>query len=754
LDRGGRRALRWNPALLLAALSLSLVLTGCRLDTLTEPLPDGGLPNLLVRPVSGDHQVGLVGSVLPEPLVVEVVDLDAREPRAGVAVVWEVVRGDGAVLDSEEVITDGSGRAANRLSLGSGAERYLVRATVGGEDPRWSDFEATAIEAMVLNSLSAESATPGEVIGLLGTGFLAASDSNVVLFSGLRARVLSATPTRLDVEVPACLPERSVAVTVGLGWVRSSSRSLSVVNAGTPLILEVGDDVVLPGGGSTACLRIGSPGEYALVVQSPVSVAERLFPFRLTGIRGDVTGPLPAAGPALSPESSARRGSGGPSVRGSTQPTGRIRGSGTWESTVRSWERELIRTTGLAPGGGERGTLGIARAEAAFAPPEVGELRDFQVLSREGTFDPVTARARWVGANVAVYVDTAAPAPGLGDSDVTELGDAFDDPVFSVVSGSFGAPSDLDGNERVVVLLTPRVNALSRSPEDGIVGGFFYAGDLLPAQVGSNAGEVFYALVPDPDGTLGFPITVEEVKLGVPAVMAHELQHMIHFNRRVLEAGAVAGETLWLSEGLAHLAEQLVADTLSARGLPQEAALYSRANLLRGQEYMDSVGSVSALQDTGDGTLAERGGAWLFVRYLEEHFRTESILERLTTSTLSGEQNVAAATRLPFSDPFSGWSAALQTDGTAPLDDPLLEYPDTDIRALFDPVPGGYTLSPIDLGEGEWDQPGSIPGGGSAYFEFRVPSGNLQGTALGIGRTDGGPTEESGQVRIRLVRTS
>ncbi len=693
-------------------------------------------------------------TTLPEPLVVEVLDLDARTPKEGVAVVWEVVRGDGAVLEAGEVVSDGAGRAANRLSLGSGAERYLVRATVGGDDPRWFDFEATAIEAMVLDSISVGSASPGQVIGLFGEGFLAASDSNVVLFSGLRARVVSATPTRLDVEVPLCLPERSVEVSVGLGWVRSTSRTLSVVDPGEPTVLEVGQDLVLPGGGATACLRVGSPGEYALVVQSPVSLAERVFPFKLTGIQGDLTGPLPALvtdeplGRAFTPDV------GRPSGMALVGQGGSLGYAGEWEASLRARERALLRGLGLSQNRTGPGDLGIARAEAELMPPEVGETRAFQVLNRGGTFDQVTARARWVGANVAVYVDTAAPSPGLGDSDLAELGGAFDDPVFSVVSGSFGAPSDLDGNDRVVVLLTPRVNVLSESPEDAIVGGFFYAGDLLPAQEGSNAGEVFYGLVPDPDGTLGFAITVEEVKLGIPAVMAHELQHMIHFNRRVLEAGAVGGETLWLSEGLAHLSEQLVADTLIARGRTQEAALYSRANLLRGQEYMDSAGVASALQDTGAGTLAERGGAWLFVRHIEEHFRDQSILDRLTATTLSGEQNVAAATGVPFVDLFSGWSGAVLIDGTGPLDDPLLEYPHTDIRALFEPVPGGYTLSPTDLGDGEWVESGSIPGGGSAYFEFRVPSGSLQGTAVGIGRRDGGPTEASGQVRIRLVRTS
>jgi hypothetical protein len=714
-----------------------VVLSGCRLDSLTDPIPEPEFENVLVRPASGNHQVSLPGSELPDPLVVEVFDLDAGRPSPGVSVRWEVVMGNGAVLESDSLVTDAQGRAANRFALGSEVGGYVVRATVGTEDQRWFDFDARAVETMVLTGLSVGSAAPEDIVQLSGSGFLSTPDSNVVLFSGVRGRVVSAAPTRLDVEVPACLPERSVDVSVGLGWVRSDSRTLTIRDALDPTLLDVGEDLVLSGSGVTACVRLGAPGEYVAVVQSPASLAERTFKTRFLGLQGDPTAPqvgLPMARPAV-PLQDPRLG------------LDRIRTADRWEASLRERERGLI----------EGGLFVQARESAgpsrAASVPEVGETREFDVLNRSGGFDRITATARWVGPRVAIFLDQAAPAPGLGDADLAELGATFEDPIFSVVSGSFGMPSDIDGNERVVVLLTPRVNALSQSGEEGIVGGFFYAGDLLPGEEGSNGGEVFYSLVPDPGGTVGPAISVEGVKSWVPAVLAHELQHMIHFNRRVFEAGALTGETLWLSEGLAHLAEQLVSDTLSARGEAQEAARFLQANLLRGQEYMDSVGSASALQDAGAGSLAERGGAWLFTRFVEEHFRTASILERLTATVLSGEANMEAATGLPFGDLFSGWSAAVYTDGQGLLD-PFLEYPFTDIRGLFSPVPGGYTLAPDALGEAEWERLGSIPGGGSAYFLFAVPAGNLQGTALGVGRLDGGPTAALGQVRVRIMRTS
>ena len=51
--------------------------------------------------------------------------------------------------------------------------------------------------------------------------------------------------------------------------------------------------------------------------------------------------------------------------------------------------------------------------------------------------------------------------------------------------------------------MTPRVNALvpaSDCAAKGFVTGFFYGRDLLPSLSNSNAGEIFFAMVPDPGG--------------------------------------------------------------------------------------------------------------------------------------------------------------------------------------------------------------------------------------------------------------
>lgn len=94
-----------------------------------------------------------------------------------------------------------------------------------------------------------------------------------------------------------------------------------------------------------------------------------------------------------------------------------------------------------------------------------------------------------VGAGDVVFVDLAVDG-GLG-MDYQALADEFDDTVFGPDVAYFGAPSDIDGNERVLVLLTHKVNELSASltGQMGLISGFFLSTDRAHAdQPGSVPG--------------------------------------------------------------------------------------------------------------------------------------------------------------------------------------------------------------------------------------------------------------------------
>src|SRR5207245_11583618 len=154
-------------------------------------------------------------------------------------------------------------------------------------------------------------------------------------------------------------------------------------------------------------------------------------------------------------------------------------------------------------------------------------------------FKTVGARARAVGAHVAIYVDTLAPANGLDSADIDTLKQVFDTRLYPLDSTTFGAVTDLDTNGVVIALMTPVVNALvtkTACTSSGFIAGFFYPGDLdLSAPLSSsNHGEIFYSIVADPTATLSCAHTSGEVDSIAPGTFVHELQHMLNFAEHIL----------------------------------------------------------------------------------------------------------------------------------------------------------------------------------------------------------------------------
>src|SRR2546430_937266 len=138
-----------------------------------------------------------------------------------------------------------------------------------------------------------------------------------------------------------------------------------------------------------------------------------------------------------------------------------------------------------------------------------------------------------IGQHIAIYVDTAAPTPGLSQSDLDALRAVFDTRLYQIDTTAFGRESDIDHNGVVIVLMTNGVNELVKAADcsSGVVAGYFYGADIDPFWGPQfNNGEIFYALVPDPVPTLqSCSHTVAEVKRLVPVTFIHEFQHMISY---------------------------------------------------------------------------------------------------------------------------------------------------------------------------------------------------------------------------------
>ena len=301
------------------------------------------------------------------------------------------------------------------------------------------------------------------------------------------------------------------------------------------------------------------------------------------------------------------------------------------------------------------------RALLAPTPPVVGNIRSFVVCNSLdcSTFKTVSARARAVGAHVAIYIDTLAPAGGLDSTHLDTLRQVFDTLLYPLDTATFGAVSDLDANGVVIALMTPVVNALvtkTACGSSGFIAGFFYPGDLdlsAPSS-SSNHGEIFYSIVADPTATLSCAHTSGEVDSGT---FVHELQHMINFAEHILRGTTT--EEGWLDEGLSKYAEELAGRKYLALTPPDNGtfSLYAFNDVDDAYKYLSATGASPLLIEFDQGTLAEVGASWLFTRYLVDQYGA-GLPGKLVQTTLAGAANVAAQTGHSFDTTVTRWALA------------------------------------------------------------------------------------------------
>lgn len=622
---------------------------------------NGGL-TLSVR--SGDAQFGSPGMALLDPF--EVVVLDRRqEPVPGATVTWRILEGAGATLNPTTSTTDSSGVATARLMLGPGIGQYRVEAVVNrGAEPVY--FLARSVCTPVISGVEPAIVNAGETVRITGEHFSPDPEHNAVLFGGMRGEVLSASSTELVVEVPRCVPERSVLVTVQLGPVTSAPAQIEVgAIAGTVLALAVGQSVTLTGAQNFGCVRLpgGQPNAtYLVVMQNVADVPDQPMPFQLAGLTGQTTSP---------PQVRLASGVTGAEL----DPLGFGTTASEWELGLRAREREIDPRDAVRP-------RRDAGALATAAPPAVGDRRNFRVLDKDGKLTTVTAEVKHVSNRAILYQDLDAPAGGFTAQDFVTFGRYFDDPIYDAVVSVYGEPSDIDQNGRIIILFTPVVNAMTPRGSSGFISGFFYGLDLTTL-AGSNRAEIFYSLVPDPSGRFSDARGTEQVLRATPPVLAHEFQHMIHFNQRVLQR-EVGIETLWLSEGLAHMAEDVVGQVFRARGDSENADRFQLPNYVRASRFLDNPRTHSVIAVRPPGSLEERGAQWLMVKYLAGHFGGNDLLRRITQTTRSGVNNLTTETGAAWSTLFGDWSIALWATGAPELQgvslEPRLRFVDFDLR--------------------------------------------------------------------------
>jgi hypothetical protein len=440
------------------------------------------------------------------------------------------------------------------------------------------------------------------------------------------------------------------------------------------------------------------------------------------------------------------------------------------DNKVRAFER---RNLTLRSPLGRLGGFSMRRSTqvgTSSVPPNVGDKINLKIpdASRDSLcnyFISTQAEVASVSARAILAVDTLDGPPALlfTQAQMDSITQEFTDVTYPTGASYFNTPTDIDGNERVIILFTGEVNKLTPPGQpqgSGFVGGFFFAGDFFPSvDMGggpgtycpqSNRAEIFYVLAPDPGGVkYGNDRPVAKVRQRSRGTIAHEFQHMINAGNRYQNPAVSDFESTWLDEALAHIGEEAVGrvqrgftdlQTLTFNDLVPCTSPCSQANdfdafffqnlasLTYWMQDPDLYSPISALADT---SLATRGASWALVRYVADNYSSgapRTLTRKLAAGPDTGTRNFTSSVGAPRDTIISGWLVSMFADhsGIAGLD-AKYQYRSYDFRDVMPPVaksllgysgPATYPLAVTAIGSGSDNLSATNRSGTGTYYRL------------------------------------
>ena len=165
---------------------------------------------------------------------------------------------------------------------------------------------------------------------------------------------------------------------------------------------------------------------------------------------------------------------------------------------------------------------------------------------------------------------------------------------------------------------------------------------------------------------------------------------------------------------------------------------------------------------SGNGTLAERGGSWLFLRWLGDQ-KGESIYGRLVQTSRTGVANVEDKANETFASLFGDFATAVYTDSLPGVPrasvPPRLRLTSRNLRQIFKrfsdidrtgqtPV---FPFTPIGIAAGGRAN-GTVVSGSMAYYQLTT-SPNEPTIGLRLGRAlDLSPFDANDAMQIGIFR--
>jgi hypothetical protein len=684
----------------------------------------------------------------------------------GVTFVWEV--SDPALASVD----------ANGLVTGTAAGVVEVRATAS-ETTGSSQLTVVAVGApLSINAISPAEMVEGQAATITGTGFKSNPALNIVRVGGITAQITSGTTTELRILVPVdCKQNGPVGVQVIAGTGTSPLFSHPLRSATAPMDVEPQTMTTLHSP-QNLCLRFEASADeqYLVGVQSTSEDVSAQVGLRVRGLASSPAGDLVTA------HVPSDRAVGGIRAIQQDRFTNLLDRHRAAEARLRDREQDLLRT-GRIPVAAVRSL----RARGPLFPaavPQVGDPMDVRVpdiLIGNPCTDFITTPTivRYVGQRAIFVEDAGNPSP-FTDADLEELSRMFDEEIHGTLVEYFGEPSDLDGNGRVVIVITKKLNEWL---DDLGLLGFVTVANLAPRTTcpASNEGEFFFSLAPDPSGAFGPAMPVGDVRSLEQILIAHETTHIIQFSRRLAVPGMKGLMPSWQAEGQATLAEEVVGFHVRGRTTGQnygpavffgevDPAWHQGLNDLlvyfgfdgptqriNGAPERCSFLGGPAEGNTGPcGARMEYGVAWSFLRWLSDQYGPlrpggeqdlhRDIIENTEVSFATIEQVVGASRQ----DLLARWAASLYLDDRSPEVNPALAWSSWNLQAIAEAVVAPARLTPRSRTfSTSFDDAIFVRAGSTAYYLVSGVPGTS--TAIRVRTIVGGAAPP--EIQVWVVRT-
>jgi hypothetical protein len=625
----------------------------------------------------------------------------------------------------------------------------------------------------------------GETAIVRGERFDPTPAGNQVRLGETALQVLSASATELELRIPegTCVPEGflPLRVQVGSEEARRDLRYRPQAFAEIP----VGELRVFRGD-ALACVQLpatAEAGDWLVGVQSVSESVALRTPARVELVTGsDAEGssaPFAAAWPQR-PAPARAFGGGEATIRDAEALRHREAHMTSLEAQFRLLD-DLRTAVNEAP---MQAPLQAPMEPAIPATVQVGDTVQLNVhvgplpTACSAQPQPSTMVVEVVSQRAVVVVDLANPAGGFSQAELQQFADFVDTSMYAIKEETFGTFTDLDGNGRLVIVVSKRVN------DRNDFAGFVLSADFFPKSVCpmSNQGEYFYIVAPEVGAPpLSFR-NKERALVQFPSLLTHETVHVIQFGRRI-QAGSGGQITPWWSEGQATLGEEVVArevlgqsagSNLGAQEVwgtpPAPGTIWYRQFFFDLGAYygFESAASRRAGAPEGCGWLTRGvngeclsnrlsyGVGWSFLRWVTDHLADrvggEAAFHRsLVDAPVQTMSTIGTLVGEDHRDLLAYWAATLYTDDRFEGLETRLTLPSWNLAEIETGLQPTSRLAPYDHGFSPFQRDLTVAAGASAYL--RIEGASQPGTALSVkGGGGGGGVPESLQLWVVRLR--